>query len=48
MFFNIYSKYSGIFDTEYDPPGNSNSLFHVEGDTLNLLFLYNFVIFFHE
>ena len=32
---------------EYDPPGNSNTPFHVGADILNLLFLYDFFIFFH-
>ena len=36
MFFNTYSKYSGISDTEYDPSGNSNSSFHVGADILTL------------
>ena len=34
---------SGI---EYDPSGNSNSSFYVEADILNLLFIYDFFIFF--
>ena len=34
-------------DVEYDPSGNSNSTFHVVADILNLLFLYDFFIFFH-
>ena len=29
-------------DTEYDPLGNSNSLFHAGADILNLVFLYDF------
>ena len=32
-------------DVEYDPSGNSS--FHVGTDILNLLFLYDFFIFFH-
>ena len=35
-------------DTEYNPPDNSNISFHVGVDFLNLLFLYDFFIFFHE
>ena len=34
-------------DIEYDPSGNSNSSFHFRADILNLLFLYDFLIFFH-
>ena len=34
-------------DIEYDPSGSSNSSFHVGADILNLLFLYDFYIFFH-
>ena len=34
-------------DTEYDTSDNSNLLFHVGADILNLLFLYDFFIFFH-
>ena len=34
-------------DTEYDQSGNSNLSFHVGADTLSLLFLYNFFIFFY-
>ena len=30
---------------EYDPPGNSNSTFHIGADILNLLFLYDFLCF---
>ena len=37
MFFKIYSKYSGISDTEYDPSGNSHSSFHVGADILNVV-----------
>ena len=33
-------------DIDFDPSGNSNSLFHVRDDILNSLFLYNcFYIF---
>ena len=46
-FFNIYSKKSWISDIEVDPSGNSNSAFHVGADVLNLLFLYDFYVFFH-
>ena len=41
--FKIYSKQSLISD----PSGNSNSSFHVGVDIVNLLFLYDFFIFFH-
>ena len=34
-------------DAEYGPPGNSSFPFFVGGEMLNLLFLYNFFIFFH-
>ena len=34
-------------DIEYDPSGNSNSLFYVGAEILNLLFLYDFFISFH-
>ena len=40
----IYSNWSSISDSEYDPSGNSNSSFHVGADILNL-FLYDFYIF---
>ena len=33
-------------DTEYDPSGNSNILFHVGADILNLLLLYGPFMFF--
>ena len=46
-FFKMYSKQSLISDAEYDQSGNSNSSFHVGADILNLLFLYDFLIFFH-
>ena len=45
MSFKIYSKESRIFDTEYDPSGNSTSSFHIGVDVLNLLFLYEFFMF---
>ena len=45
-FFNEYSKFSSIYDTEYDPSGNSNSLFYIGTHILNLLFD-EFLIFFH-
>ena len=32
---------------EFDPSGNSNTSLHVGADILNLLFLYDFFIFFH-
>ena len=32
---------------EYRPSGNSNSSFHVGADTLNLLLLNDFFMFFH-
>ena len=34
-------------DIEYDPLGNSNSSFYVGADVFNLLFLYNFFVFFY-
>ena len=34
-------------DIEYDALANSNSSFHVGAGILNLLFLYDFFIFFH-
>ena len=40
-------KYSWISDIEYDPWGNSNFLLDVGADILNVLFLYEIVIFFH-
>ena len=43
----MYSKKSGTSDTDYDSSGNSNSSFHVGPGILNLLFLYDFFIFFH-
>ena len=46
-FFKIYSKQSLIFDTEYDPSGNSNLSFHVWADILNLLLLCELFMFFH-
>ena len=45
-FLMIYSKYSWIFETEYDSLGNSNFSFHVETDVFNVLFLYDFRAFF--
>ena len=38
---------SWISDAEYDPSGNSNFSFHVGTDILNLLFFYDFFIFYH-
>ena len=35
-----------VSDTEYDSPGNSNLSFHIV-DILNLMFWYEFFIFFH-
>ena len=46
-FLITYSKQSWIPDTEYDPSDNSNLFFYVEVHVLNLLFLYDFFIFFH-
>ena len=46
-FLRVFSKYCGIPDTEFDPSGNSNFSFHVGVGLLNLLFLYDFFIFFH-
>ena len=43
----IYLKYSWISDTEYDQSGNSNSSCHIGAEILNLLFFYDFFIFFH-
>ena len=43
-FLMIHSKYLWISDTDYDTSGNSNLLFHVGADMLNLLFLYNFIL----
>ena len=45
MFFNHTLKKSWISDTEYDPSGNSNSLFHVGADILNIVFVWRFYIF---
>ena len=47
MFFlrYIYNNLE-IFDREYCPSGNSNSLFHVGAAILNLLFLYDFFYIF--
>ena len=43
MFFDDIFKISlNISNTEYDPSGNSNSLFHVVADILDLLFFYHF------
>ena len=36
-----------VFDTEYDPSGNSNLSFHVRAETLSLLFLRTYFFFFH-
>ena len=47
MFLIMYSKYSFISDTEYDPSGKSNSPFQVGADTLNLLLLHENLMFFH-
>ena len=43
----IYSKEFGISDTEYDPTSNSNLSFHADLGILNLLLLYDFLVFFH-
>ena len=45
----IYSILKTILNTDakYDPSQNSNVLFHVGTDISNLLFLYEFFIFFH-
>ena len=42
MIFNLFFKdiFKIISDTEYDPSGNSNYLFPVRADILNLSFLY--------
>ena len=47
MLANIYSKYSWIFDVEYDPSDNSNSSLYVGTGILNVLLIYDFFIFFH-
>ena len=44
-FLIIYSKYSWISDTEYEPSGNWNSSFQVGADTLILAFLWIVCIF---
>ena len=36
-----------VFDTEYNPSGNSNLSFHVGAETLSLLFLRTYFFFFH-
>ena len=36
-----------MYDKEFDPSCNSNLLFHVGADILDLLFLYDFFIFSH-
>ena len=46
-FFKIYRYLFRISDTEYNPSGNSNFLFHVGADILNLLLLYELFIFFN-
>ena len=46
-FLKISSKQYWISDIEYYPSGNSNSWFLVGADILNLLFLYDFLIFLH-
>ena len=43
MVFDDILKKSWISDTEYNPPDNLNSSFHVGADVLNLLFLYDFL-----
>ena len=45
--FDDILKISWISDTQYHPLCNSNFLFHVGADNLNLLFLYDLFIFFH-
>ena len=42
MFFDDILKIVLNIDTEYDPSGNLNSLFHVGADIVNLLLLYDF------
>ena len=37
-----------MFDTEYNPSGNSNRSFDVGADILNVLFLYDFFTFFQK
>ena len=34
-------------NTEHDPSGNSHSLFHAGADIWNVLFFYDFFIFFY-
>ena len=43
----LFNDKSWICDTEYDPSGNPNVIFHFEADILDLLFLYDFFIIFH-
>ena len=44
----IFFLMSRIFDIEYDASCRPDSLFHVEADILNSLFLYGSFTFFHE
>ena len=46
-FLIVYSKWSWLPETEYDPPGNSNLSFHVGTVNLNFSFLYELFLFFH-
>ena len=46
--FLMYSIYSWISDTEYEPSGNSNSAFHIRAVILSLLFLQCCLIFLHK
>ena len=45
-FFKIYSKYSWIFDTDYNQSGKSKLSFHVGADIINLLLLYELFMLF--
>ena len=47
MFFEYISKYSWIYGTKYNPSNNSNLSFQIGADILNVLLLYDSLIFFH-
>ena len=42
----MYSKFSSMFEIEYDPSGKSNSSFQVGAEILIVLFLYADLMFF--
>ena len=46
MFLIMYSKFSWMFEIEYDPSGKSNSSFQVGAEILIVLFLYADLMFF--